>query len=317
MTETVRKNRRLRPALVGICLAAALTGISACADSNPSDSGKSKSPGQSSHQNSGAPAAAKPSTPAAAASLRMIANGDHSLAFHVTPGHLPALVLDAGGGEDSSYWKTMAPELAKKTGSMVVTYDRAGMGKSDEVPGAWKVENAVSDLKAGLTKLGITHDVILVSHSQAGEVATYFAKENPNWLAGAVLVDGSLPEFYTDEETAKIEAANKGQVEALKDQPSTQQTRQLLATADGYGPMHRAYHQVSWPQSVPATAIVSEKTPFETPEDAHLWRNAQQEFVKGAPNRDLVTAAKSSHDIAGDRPDVIVTAVGQMLKTAG
>lgn len=316
MTETVRKNRRLRPALVGICLAAALTGISACADSTPSDSGKSKSPGQSSHQNSGAPAAAKPSTPAAA-SLRMIANGDHSLAFHVTPGHLPALVLDAGGGEDSSYWKKMAPELAKKTGSMVVTYDRAGMGKSDEVPGAWKVENAVSDLKAGLTKLGITHDVILVSHSQAGEVATYFAKENPNWLAGAVLVDGSLPEFYTDEETAKIEAANKAQVEALKDQPSTQQTRQLLATADGYGPMHRAYHQVSWPQSVPATAIVSEKTPFETPEDAQLWRNAQQEFVKGAPNRDLVTAAKSSHDIAGDRPDVIVTAVGQMLKTAG
>ncbi|MBO0917137.1 alpha/beta fold hydrolase [Streptomyces laculatispora] len=317
MTETVRKNRRLRPAIVGICLAAALTGITACADSTPSDSGKPKSPGQSSHGNSGAPAAVQPSASAAAASLRMVENGDHSLAFQVTPGHLPALVLDAGGGEDSSYWKKMAPELARKTGSMVVTYDRAGMGKSDEVPGAWKVENAVSDLKAGLTELGITHDVILVSHSQAAEVATYFAKENPKWLSGAVLVDGSLPEFYTDEETAKIEAANQAQVAALKDQPSTQQTRQLLATADGYGAMHRAYHQVSWPLSVPATAIVSEKTPFETPEDAQLWRNAQQEFVKGAPNRDLVTAAKSSHDIAGDRPDVIVTAVGQMLKAAG
>ncbi|MEU8507489.1 alpha/beta hydrolase [Streptomyces brevispora] len=317
MFETVRKNHRLRPAIVGLCLAAALTGITACADSTPSDSGKPKSPGQSSHQNSKDPAAVKPSASAAAASLRMVANGDHSLAFHVTPGRLPALVLDAGGGEDSSYWKKMAPELAKRTGSMVVTYDRAGMGKSDEVPGAWKVENAVSDLKAGLTQLGITHDVILVSHSQAGEVATYFAKENPNWLAGAVLVDGSLPEFYTDEETARIEAANKAQVAALKDQPSTQQTRQLLATADGYGPTHRAYHQISWPRSVPATAIVSEKTPFETPEDAQLWRNAQQEFVKGAPNRDLVTATKSSHDIAGDRPDVIVTAVGKMLKAVG
>ncbi|MFJ6463864.1 hypothetical protein ACIQM0_23015 [Streptomyces sp. NPDC091387] len=60
-----------------------------------------------------------------------------------------------------------------------------------------------------------------------------------------------------------------------------------------------------------------DQIPFETPDDARLWRDAQQEFVKGAPNRGLVTAAKSSHDITHGRPDVIVTAVGQMLKAAG
>lgn len=54
-----------------------------------------------------------------------------------------------------------------------------------------------------------------------------------------------------------------------------------------------------------------------TPDDAQLWRDAQQQFVKGAPNRDLVTAERSSHDIAGDRPDVIVAAVTQMLKSVG
>ncbi|MDL4775818.1 MULTISPECIES: alpha/beta fold hydrolase [Thermomonosporaceae] len=302
MVDTARKKRRLRPAFVAISLATALTGITACTDANPPAAGKPAGAARPT-------ASSRPSAP----SVHMIANGDHNLAFNVVPGRLPAVVLDAGGGEDSSYWTKLAPVLAQKTGSMVVTYDRAGLGKSDEVPGPWKVENAVSDLEAGLTKLGITRDVVLVSHSQAGEVATYFAKKNPEWAAGAVLVDASLPDFYTDAETARIEAANKAQIAALKDQPSTKQTRQLQATAAEYGPMHRAYHKVSWPQSIPATAIVSAKTPFETPEDARLWRDAQQRFVNAAPNRDLVTAERSSHDIAGDRPDVIIEAVAKML----
>jgi pimeloyl-ACP methyl ester carboxylesterase len=247
----------------------------------------------------------------------MVENGGHSLAFHVTPGHLPAIVLDAGGGEDSSYWSKLAPVLAEKTGSMIVTYDRAGLGQSDEVRGAWKVEDAVSDLKAGLTQLGITGEVVLVPHSQAGEVATYFAKENPEWVVGGVLVDASLPDFYTDSEIAKIEAANQAQVAALKKQPSTKETRQLQATAASYGPMHRAYHKISWPRNVPATAIVSATTPFETPDDAQLWRDAQQQFVQAAPNRQLVTAERSSHDVAVDRQDVVVEAVEKMLTTTG
>ena len=57
----------------------------------------------------------------------------------------------------------------------VITYDRAGLGKSDVVPGAWKVQSAVSDLKAGLKQLGITKDVTLVAHSQAGEIASAMA----------------------------------------------------------------------------------------------------------------------------------------------
>ncbi|MCX4550277.1 alpha/beta hydrolase [Streptomyces sp. NBC_01267] len=247
----------------------------------------------------------------------MIENNGHKLAFHVTPGHLPAIVLDAGGGLDSSQWKKIAPALAKKTGSEVITYDRTGMGKSEEIIGSWNAENAASDLEAGLTKLGVTHNVILVSHSQAGEVATYFAKKNPRWLSGAVLVDASLPNFYTDSETARIEAANQGQVAALDGQLSTRVTRQLLATASNYGPMHRAYHAVSWPKSVPATVIASSATPFDTPEDAQLWRDALRQFADASANRQLVVAEKTSHDIPAERPDVVIKAVENMVKAHG
>lgn len=58
----------------------------------------------------------------------MVSNGDHKLAFTVYPGQAPVIVLDAGGGHDSTYWAGFAPDLAERTGSKVITYDRASMG---------------------------------------------------------------------------------------------------------------------------------------------------------------------------------------------
>jgi pimeloyl-ACP methyl ester carboxylesterase len=129
----------------------------------------------------------------------MVDNGGHRLAVYVTPGTRPAVVLDSGGGEDHTEWKDIVPKLHAATGSEIITYDRAGMGASDEVPGPWKVQNAVSDMEAILRQLGVTK-AVLVSHSQAGEIATYFARKHPKVVTGAVLVDASLPQFYTDAE---------------------------------------------------------------------------------------------------------------------
>lgn len=116
--------------------------------------------------------ASAPASHAADAGLHMISNDGHRLAFHVTPGHRPAVVLDAGGGNDSTYWKKLVPVLSQRTGAEIITYDRAGMGKSDRVPGPYGNKDAASDLEAGLKALEVSHDAVLVSHSQAGEVAT-------------------------------------------------------------------------------------------------------------------------------------------------
>ncbi|MGV9294832.1 alpha/beta fold hydrolase [Amycolatopsis sp. NPDC003676] len=255
-------------------------------------------------------AEAGPST----AELHLVPVNGRTMAFSVTPGRLPAIVLDAGGGMDSAEWSKIAPDLAAKTGSEVIAYDRAGEGKSDESPGPWRADNAAADLAAGLTQLGVSKNVILVSHSLAGEVAFSFARSHPDRVAGAVLVDANLPQFFTPSETTKLVALNEKQVEDLKKAPSTRQTRQLLAQADGYGPVHEAYHKLTWPSGIPAAVIVSARTPFPTPEDAQLWRQAQQDFAHAEPNRTLVTAERSSHDVPLDRPDVVVTAVENLLK---
>src|ERR1700733_1856745 len=120
---------------------------------------------------------------------RIVAVNGHHLAFYVTPGRLPALVLDAGGGADSTYWKSIIPALVKRTGSEIITYDRAGFGASDETKPPYRMQDAVDDLASGLQQLGATRDLILIPHSFAGEIATYLALKHPGWISGAILVD--------------------------------------------------------------------------------------------------------------------------------
>lgn len=256
------------------------------------------------------------SSTAPATTTRKVTNAEHELVFHVTEGNLPALVLDAGGGLSSSYWKDLAPRLAKATGSKVITYDRAGEGESDEVSGPWRVENAVSDLEAGLKELGVTDDVVLVSHSIAGEVATSFVTKNPGWVSGAVLVDANVPDFFSDEVLAAFAPVVEKQKADLLAQPSTRKNRQLLSVMVDYAPVHRAFHALAWPQDVPVTAIVASGTPFtDSPAAAQLWRDAQARFARGGANRKHVIAENTTHEgIVTERPDVIAGAVDEVLK---
>jgi pimeloyl-ACP methyl ester carboxylesterase len=284
MTAKILHSTKGRSTVIAVGVAAALAGVLAgCGHSGTSTASR---PATSTPAKATADAASAAGS-GTDSSLHMITNQGHKLAFYVTPSHLPAIVLDAGGGLDASYWKKIVPVLAKKTGAEVITYDRAGMGASEEVTGPWKVQNAVSDLEAGLTDLGATHDVILVSHSEAGEIATYFVRRYPGQVAGAVLVDASLPQFSTDTDIAWVAAATQAQVkaiQALKGKSVTKADRQLLAVAASYVTDQRAYHKMSWPASVPAIVIVSSRTPFPTFAPlVQAWRTAQASSPRRRP----------------------------------
>jgi pimeloyl-ACP methyl ester carboxylesterase len=249
----------------------------------------------------------------AVAATQMIPRAGHKIAFHIQQGSLPIIVLDAGGGLDSTYWNALVPELAKRTGSKIITYDRAGFGSSDEVPGAWDVQGATDDLANGLEKLGATHNVILISHSLAGEIATYLARQHPQWIWGAVLVDANVPEVFTDNFIDRMTGIYAPIIAATKSAPPSQEGRQLLALSLSFRETSQAFHRVTWPSAVPAIVIVAEQTPFEAAADKQWWKDAHQQFVNGANNRKLVVAERSSHDVAHDRPDLIIQAVAELV----
>lgn len=101
----------------------------------------------------------------------------------------PTVILEAGMGASSLDWSLVQPQIAAFT--KVCSYDRAGMGWSEESPNPRTSKNIVEELHALLTKENIPKPYILVGHSFGGIIIRQFASQFPEDVVGLVLVESS------------------------------------------------------------------------------------------------------------------------------
>ncbi len=264
-----------------------------------------------------APPASSPpvAVPSPAAQTRLVDVGGRRVAFHIIAGRPPAVVFEAGGGMDGSAWDPVLGTIHRDTGAELITFDRAGFGDSDEDTRPVRLQHEVDDLKAGLSALGADRGIVLVGHSFGGEVALPFINQNPGAVARVVLVDATIPSFCTDEETARMVATFPKDMER-----TDKQGRTWNAFFAAFPAMQHGFHAMHWPNSVPATVIVSEHPPFPTPADDTLWTQDHVEFAHASANRTVMIAKGSGHIVMSDRPDLVaqavVAAVEQVRQTA-
>lgn len=105
----------------------------------------------------------------------------------------PTVILESGGGVDSSAWAAVVADLEDTT--RVCTYDRANLGRSDKVPGPRTFHDMTRDLQVLLEKAHIGEPYILVGHSMGGSLVRIFAHQHPGEVAGIVLVDSAHPDM--------------------------------------------------------------------------------------------------------------------------
>lgn len=101
----------------------------------------------------------------------------------------PTVILDMGLGGNLLYWHYVQSKVSNI--AQVVSYDRAGLGWSEENPKSRTSEHIVEELHKLLHNSEIKGPYILVGHSFAGINARIFANKYPNEVAGIVLVDSS------------------------------------------------------------------------------------------------------------------------------
>ena len=123
---------------------------------------------------------------------RVDVGGGYKLHINCTGQGTPVVVLDSGLGDSYVSWMKVQPQIAKFT--RVCSYDRAGLGYSDNSPRPRTSKVMAEELHTLLHNAGVDPPYILVGHSMGGYNVRLFAGFYRSEVAGMVLVDSSHPE---------------------------------------------------------------------------------------------------------------------------
>jgi len=244
--------------------------------------------------------------------------GGYHLYFRIIPGQGPVILLEAGGGMDSTQWSALAPLLSRETGATVVAYDRAGFGQSDLPETAYDLHEDTEALWRGLRQLGLDRDLVLVGHSYGGFLIRFEAGEHRDSVKGLVFVDPFTLELI---DALGIEAAEKkmGQLpfdashpeKLTKDQRA--EARMVGAPGSNLGAKCDTARKVALPPNLAVRIITSGKE-WLAPQDQKLWRESHERLTASIEGARLVVAEQSDHMIPERQPELILSVVAEVVR---
>jgi hypothetical protein len=230
------------------------------------------------------------------------------LHFHIVRGSGTPILFDAGGGDDSTVWDAIEGPIHQITGATMITYDRAGFGRSElnASHGAVSdhgIENGTEELELALNRLGYNGDLMLVAHSYGALYATLYAAKHPKLVKAAVLIDGSSACWFTKDWLKNfVQERQNGNKPTGEKLGAFYQSESLPATIE-------ILRRTDFPSSIPVIDLVSEHPPFAKSEDIERWKDCHRQFVHAQPNRQGITAYGTGHYIYRDNPPLVAAAV--------
>ena len=263
----------------------------------------------------------------------------------------PTIVIEGGLGDDWIGWQLVQPELARVT--RVCSYDRAGLGWSDPDPGQRDAVAISDQLHELLQRAAISDGLVLVGQSAGGLYVRQFALKYPTEVVGLVLVDATPPESFdripsNHETSEQFEKRHRAALfRRIKDATGLSrfmgQCRASLPVSlkayDAYAEAAacRPEYETSWLGEVDSFETSAKEAAGTTFGDLPLviisqdpnrpkpgwpaqdiaanpiWAEMQENLRTLSTCSRRIIARGSGHRVQIDRPDVIVSAVGEMV----
>jgi pimeloyl-ACP methyl ester carboxylesterase len=226
---------------------------------------------------------------------RCVDGGQYRLYASIYGKNEPVVIFDSGSGDYSTVWNAVAPEVAKF--ARVVTYDRAGLGKSDPKPGNDRIssEDSVESLNTLLKKENIKPPYILVGHSRGGLNMQLFAEKYPHEVAGIVLVD----------------PVSRNQ--SLHD-PNPPKSSNYYREAISFDESREQVKKAGKFPAVPMIVLTATKQHGDAKLEI-LWRHWQQEITKLTPEGKQIFAWNTGHYIQKQQPELVIDAIYTMTQS--
>jgi pimeloyl-ACP methyl ester carboxylesterase len=232
----------------------------------------------------------------------------------------PAVVFDTGLGDTLDTWGDL-PTLLAET-SQVVTYTRAGHGRSEPGPQPRDCRRLAEELHSLLDKLGVPPPYLLVGHSLGAVNIRFFADLYPDEVAGLVFIDPTTEQMkprLESEEDRRSFAAQLAQM------PAGARAEQELLADD-----LAALEELGPPPDCPAVVITSMADPVipEPLREQYEAMNFTVERLRELQQRAWgfheslaarfstgrhVAARESQHFIHHDQPDLVREEILRLL----
>jgi pimeloyl-ACP methyl ester carboxylesterase len=267
---------------------------------------------------------------------QMVDVGGHRLHLNCTGAGSPTVVIDAGLGGSSLDWTWVRQDVAKTT--RVCTYDRAGMGWSEDGP----LPRTAIQFTQELHTAGVPGPYVLAGHSLGGLPVRVFAHTYPTEVAGVVFIESMSPRQLKIS-PADVETPTAGQSRGfsiltlparigllrLLDGPlgATPPLPPEVAKAYAANSVTPRFLQAELDEGTGLPASMVQAGAVTTFGDLPLivltrgldlnsnpeWPSMQVELVQLSSQGEQFIAEKSGHNIERDQPEAAVDAIVRMV----
>jgi pimeloyl-ACP methyl ester carboxylesterase len=233
----------------------------------------------------------------------------HRMRLLVSGQGSPTIVLEAGSGGTAGTWRALQPALTPL--GRIVSYDRAGLGRSEPSIRPRTARVIAEELRAALMRAQLAPPFLLVAHSAGGVYARMFATIYPSEVIGLVLVDPAAEAF---------EARAKREFPSVHARFDSIFRMEIASAPPGeVAEENEWFSNLALVQASDATmktpTILLSSPRADMAELAPLWTDEHRRWTAFAPSREYVRIEGTGHSIHRERPDVVIDAVKRMLAT--
>ena len=258
-------------------------------------------------------------------SNQMVDIGSHHLEVRVEGKGSPIVILEAGISDGLDKLRPLQDRLAEVT--QVLTYNRAGYGRSEPGPLPRDAGREAEELKALLEKASVPGPYVLVGHSLGALIDEVFASKYPDDTAGMVLLDPPPLSFLQGKDYADLGAmAEKMTAEwqAIADSAGRSSDPQERAKSsffrmiasehrEMFGETARLVGAISTLGDIPLVVIAAGRPNPAFGEAAEEYQKYWVEQSRGlaakSTNGEFILVRESSHYLYLDVPQLVTESV--------
>lgn len=225
----------------------------------------------------------------------------------------PSVIFIAGLGDSHETWKKIQDRISDETSTL--SYDRAGIGRSQDVAFPRTCCDLVEELSELLQELDVEKPYILVGHSFGGLVARLYTSLYPLDICGLVLVDAA-PEYkelaYEKALPENLLAGNREYFE------NPMLNSEKIDKIQSYKQIVEHSRQSDIPLSIITRGLPDNgEGGWPSQEILEIEQSLQAEFQLLSTSSKFRIAIHSGHYIHHDEPDIVIEEILLMLKGMG